>query len=1440
MSLALAAPATASANLAPKAAAPAKVLVVTSAQDAVTTAGLNAINQAASSGDFTVDAPAPADVGAVFTAAGLDAYRAVVFLDTGLASPLTDAQRGAFETYFKKGGGFVGIGSAIETDPNWSFLSNVLGTRSSGRTTVQTGTVKNFDRVHDATKGLPEYWDRTDAFYNYTTNVRGMSHILSTVVEDPFEPQPNGNTLKGITGGTMGANHPVSFCKDYSGGRSFYTTLGNTAEAFDADLTKHLRGAINWAAGQSDPTYSDCGATVRANYQQTKVSGPPNLDEPVAFDQFPDGRIVQTARQGQVHLHNPATGQEQVIANFADPSLPTTMRIYTNQEDGLYGGAVDNHFDQNHWVYLYYSPQTVQDVKLSTGAVVTQTTPNTNAPTSAASLTAWDPYVGYFQLSRFKFVDDAPGVPAHLDLSSEQQILRVSNNRQECCHVAGDIDFDKDNNLWVTTGDDTPAAGIDANGYGPFEDQLTDEQQTVRATNATGGTFTLTWKGQTTAPIPFNANRDQIDAALEALPNIGANNIQTSGGPVNTSNVNVFFRRTLQQANQEQITGDGSALTGTGPALTTATAQEGGWYLRPTGDDRRSTLNTNDLRGKLLRIHVKDNLSAADFNKADTGSGTGAYTIPAGNLKDYSKANYPAVANQPGFDTKFRPEIYAMGFRNPFRLQVDENGVAYVTDYSPDAQTPARSRGPSGVGRMEVIRHPSNFGYPICYRNDLGYYRWNFREFAPGTTTVGTPLDNPPQPIDCGNPDALLNDSRWVRDGGPAIEPGLSLTPPQQNPDIWYSYRDNNASQPLGTPCFGYYATTPGPIAPGSTTECPRLFPELYTGGVGPHGAVKYHFDPSNPSARKFPAYYDNSIFLGEYTQDTLREVKLDSQNRIFKINSLLDCGQANIANPVFDMECDNPMDIQFGSDGSLYLMTYGDSYYSANPDAGLYRFDYVKGKRAPKAVLGTDKTDGALPLTVQFTGSNSSDPDPGDSIRFEWDFGDGSAISTEANPSHTYIKAGRYNAILTVYDSSGQKTSFSTTITAGNTTPTVQVIAPIAGGLFSFGDTIQYKVVVTDPEEPDIDCKDIQVTFVLGHDSHGHAEQTGNGCTGFLNTIATDVTHGGNVFGVVAAQYADKGGSNGQAPSLTGSAQAMIRQKHEEVEFVVNQSGTSTATNTDTTGQNGAVHRSGIGAADWLQLNGPIDLSGIDTIAFRYADGTAGRTAGSALAGIDLRQDSITGPVIATANLTSTGGTGVWATTTVPLTGVAAGAHELFLTFRTVTGGATGGNLLNLNWAEFGGNGVTVQSTSANGDAGGTVAATLSLSLGTPAAFGTFTPGLAKTYTAATSASVLSTAGDATLSVSDPSPTATGHLVNGSFTLPQALQVKASSPLGTGGAFTDVGGATAPTSVLTYSQPVANDQVSVTFSQAIAADDALRTGAYSKTLTFTLSTTTP
>jgi hypothetical protein len=153
-------------------------------------------------------------------------------------------------------------------------------------------------------------------------------------------------------------------------------------------------------------------------------------------------------------------------------------------------------------------------------------------------------------------------------------------------------------------------------------------------------------------------------------------------------------------------------------------------------------------------------------------------------------------------------------------------------------------------------------------------------------------------------------------------------------------------------------------------------------------------------------------------------------------------------------------------------------------------------------------------------------------------------------------------------------------------------------------------------------------------------------------------------------------------------------------------------------------------------------------------------------------------------------------------------------------------------------GNFVTTVEVPVTGTVGGTVPATLALSLSGPASFGTFTPGAANTYTASTGATVTSTAGDATLSVADPDTAHPGHLVNGSFFLPQALQAKATKADTTGTAYNDVSGS--PLNLLTWSAPVSNDAVTLWFQQKIAANDALRTGSYGKTLTFTLSTDQP
>jgi hypothetical protein len=111
-------------------------------------------------------------------------------------------------------------------------------------------------------------------------------------------------------------------------------------------------------------------------------------------------------------------------------------------------------------------------------------------------------------------------------------------------------------------------------------------------------------------------------------------------------------------------------------------------------------------------------------------------------------------------------------------------------------------------------------------------------------------------------------------------------------------------------------------------------------------------------------------------------------------------------------------------------------------------------------------------------------------------------------------------------------------------------------------------------------------------------------------------------------------------------------------------------------------------------------------------------------------------------------------------------------------------------------------------------VPATLALTLGAPATFGPFTPGADRTYEASTTATVTSTAGDAALTTDG------GTLANGAFSLAEPLQIAFNRSAWTG--------------------PVSNDAVTIGFKQHIGATQPLRTGTYSKTLTFTLSTTTP
>jgi hypothetical protein len=137
-----------------------------------------------------------------------------------------------------------------------------------------------------------------------------------------------------------------------------------------------------------------------------------------------------------------------------------------------------------------------------------------------------------------------------------------------------------------------------------------------------------------------------------------------------------------------------------------------------------------------------------------------------------------------------------------------------------------------------------------------------------------------------------------------------------------------------------------------------------------------------------------------------------------------------------------------------------------------------------------------------------------------------------------------------------------------------------------------------------------------------------------------------------------------------------------------------------------------------------------------------------------------------------------------------------------------------------------------ARGGAGGTVPPTLALTLGASAGFGAFTPGTARDYDASLAATVTTTAGDAALSVVDPAGTSPGRLVNGAFALAQPVQAAVN------GGFGAVSGT--PLTIHGYGGPVSNHQLTIRLKQSIGASEPLRTGAYSKMLTFTLSTTTP
>jgi cytochrome c len=687
---------------------------------------------------------------------------------------------------------------------------------------------------------------------------------------------------------------------------------------------------------------SDDSPPLESQFEQVTLNDRPG--EPVSLAVLPDRRVLQTTRTGKVRLFDPKT-QLNTLAAEVD--------VYGHDEEGLQGIAIDPNFEDNHWVYLYYSPpgDTPED---------DPTTPIFNegdAPTEGTQAD-FDKFKGALRLSRFKFSQ------GKLDLGTEQKIIEVPVDRGICCHVGGQIAFDPQGNLYLSTGDDTNP--FESDNYSPIDERPT---------------------------------------------------------------------------------------------------------RNPAFDAQRSAANTNDLRGKLLRIRVRAN---------------GGYDIPPGNLF-------------PRGTPKTRPEIYLMGLRNPFRFDINpKTGDVYMADYSPDAREADPARGPAGHGRWMLVRKPANYGWPYCVTPDLPYIDY---DFATGTSG---------EPFNCSRP---INDS--------PRNTGQRVLPPVSQPDVWYSYPEADEG----------------------------LFPELLENAVGgtgisPMAGPAYQFDSGNPSVFKWPRYYNGQPLFYEWSRDYVKEFRLNRPNG----TRLADIRQVPIP-PRFpgdpDNPVDNPMDMEFGPDGALYVLDYGDGFFSENPDAKLSKINFVRGNYSPIVKVAAEgqpdpnvPLEGLPPFTVQFSSAGTEDPD-GDRITYSWDFDDdGNVDSHEENPSFTYEENGQFDATLKVTDRTGRTASASVPITVGNTTPQVTLTtSPAPGQPFQFGQQVTWTVTVVD--DTPVDCADVKVAYVLGHESHGHPLSSASGCSGTFTTSAGGHEGLPNIRAVFAASYTDSPPEG--APALTGTDEVVL-----------------------------------------------------------------------------------------------------------------------------------------------------------------------------------------------------------------------------------------------------------------------------------------------------------
>jgi cytochrome c len=442
---------------------------------------------------------------------------------------------------------------------------------------------------------------------------------------------------------------------------------------------------------------------------------------------------------------------------------------------------------------------------------------------------------------------------------------------------------------------------------------------------------------------------------------------------------------------------------------------------RAPWDAQGSSANTNDLRGKILRIKPEAN---------------GTYSIPDGNLF-------------PKGDALGRPEIYVMGCRNPYRISVDKKtGFVYWGEVGPDAGQDSVGRGPKGHDEVNQAKKAGFFGWPLFVGNNKAYNKYDFAAKKSG---------------DYFNAEKPMNTS--------PNNTGHKQLPPAQKAFIWYPY--------------------------GPSPEFPIVNVPSGSGGRNAMAGQVFYTDEYQKTDNTFPDYYNGKLFIYEWMRGWILAVTMDKNGDLQTIEPFMGKTRFN-----------NPMDMQFAADGSLYLIEYGTKWFARNEEARLIRITFNAGNRKPLAKISNNKTVGATPLIVQFSSAGTEDYD-GDALKYEWNF-DGTGVkSTDANPTFTYEKAGIYNATLTVTDSKGASTTQSVEIKAGNDVPEIEIAMEGNSSFYFDNKPIKYEVKVKDkedgsmaegkikPEEVTVTVNYLQQGYDMTQIAQGH--QVSSEVTGFI-----------------------------------------------------------------------------------------------------------------------------------------------------------------------------------------------------------------------------------------------------------------------------------------------------------------------------------------------------